>query len=127
MDKEQVREIILQSLKKIGWATFPQLLRMLEYEGINTKGPNELQIKNKNVVLWGGLSDEVVKPLTEMITKEEISVFPAPIELYHQIENVQFPHPLVFQIPSNPLPHPAVFPAYLGYISKESKEKNKVN
>lgn len=112
MNKTKVKQLILKNIQKMGWLSYPQLLRILKTEGVNIEGGFQLTIEDKNVVLWGGLSEVVVSSINELMKESLLRGLPAPIELY-QIEGTYLNHPLILQVPPVKLEHPAVFLTYL--------------
>lgn len=115
MSKNHVKNVILKNIRKAGWFTYPQLLRVLTEEGVLVNGSYQLEMKDKNIVLWGGLSQNLVEALTELFQEGKVMGMPAPIELY-QVEGMPFHQPLVLSIPNEPLPTSAVFLTFLRYI-----------
>lgn len=123
MNKNKVKTLILNHIKKVGWLSYPQLLRYLSAEGAEVNGGFELQIADKNIVLWGGLSEVVVQSLTELFSENKVVGMPAPIELY-SIEGMSFAQPLVLNIPAERLETPSVFLTYLSYVAEVSAPKD---
>lgn len=117
MNKSNVKTIILNHIKKAGWLNYPQLLRTLKEDGVDVDGGFELQIAEKNIVLWGGLSEVVVQSLTDLFNENKIVGMPAPIELY-SIEGMAFAQPLVLNIPEVRLESPSVFLTFLRYVAE---------
>lgn len=115
MNKNQVKKLVLEQVKKSGWVTYPQLLRFLSEEGVNVNGSYQLEMKDKNIVLWGGLSETVVTALTDLMQDSKIVGMPAPVELY-QIDGIPTAHPLTMVVPNDALPNPAIFLTFLRYV-----------
>lgn len=120
MNKTQIKKFVVEQLKKMGWVTYPQLLQALSVEGVNVNGNFHLEIRDKNIVLWGGLSETVVNALTDLIADGKIVAQPAPIDLY-QIDGVPNALPLTTVVPNEALPSPAILLTILRYVPQPDK------
>ncbi|MFF2531324.1 hypothetical protein ACFVS2_20690 [Brevibacillus sp. NPDC058079] len=115
MNKNKVKQIIVNHIKKASWFTYPQLLRVLEAEGVKVHGTYNLEMKEKNVALWGGLSEVVVLSISELMNEGRVVGMAAPIELY-QIEGFDQTQPIILSVPEGRMETSAVFLTYLRYI-----------
>lgn len=115
MNKNKVKQIIVNNIKKAGWFSFPQLLRVLTAEGVEVNGGFQLEMTDKNVILWGGLSEVVVQALTELLREGRLVGLPAPIELY-VMEGMDLSRPIIVNVPQEKLENPAIFLTFLRYI-----------
>ncbi|WPS85300.1 hypothetical protein SMD22_01345 (plasmid) [Brevibacillus halotolerans] len=115
MNKIKVKQIIMNNIKKSGWYSYPQLIRVLTAEGVQVNGTFQLEMKDKNIILWGGLSEEVVFAITELLEEGRLVGVPAPIELY-QMEGLDMTRRIILSVPQERLETSAIWLTFLRYI-----------
>lgn len=119
-NKNQVKELIVETIKKTKWLSYPQLVRLLRNEGVEVDGTYQLEMKEKNIVLWGGLSKVVVDAIVDLMQENVVVGLPAPIELY-RMDGFSFDYPVVFKLPEDKLKAPAVFLTFLNYVPESKR------
>lgn len=119
--KRQVTTYITDLLEQVGWVTYPQLLRYLSTKSVDVKGEYNLEITEKNVLLWGNLSKVVVDSITDLMREERLMLIPAPLQVY-QLERLSLQKPIIAELPKEKLKSPVVMLTVLQ--TKKVEEKN---
>ncbi|TCK01345.1 UNVERIFIED_ORG: hypothetical protein BDK47_11636 [Anoxybacillus amylolyticus] len=91
MTKQEIKELVVSLVRDMKWVTYPQLLRFLLAKGVKVEGTYDLrarptQQKNIDILLWRGLSREIVEIVEELIEENQIRVLPFPLEAYQTSE-----------------------------------------
>ncbi|BBW98888.1 hypothetical protein [Geobacillus subterraneus] len=87
MTKQETKDLVGSLIRQMKWITYPQLLGYLRANGMNVDGTYELRSRpfqnpNIEIVLWGGLSQDVVNILQELIKEGDVLVLPFPLAAY---------------------------------------------
>jgi hypothetical protein len=106
--KRQVKTYIQDLLQQVGWVTYPQLLRYLSNKSVDVTGEFNLEVTERNVLLWGNLSKVVVDAITELMREQELLLIPAPPQTY-QLDHFNTNQPIITVIPQEKLETPVIF------------------
>lgn len=106
--KRQVISYISECLETMGWVTYPQLLRYLASKNVEVAGDFNLEVTEKNVLLWGNLSQVVVDSITELMREQKLLLIPASPQVY-QLDQLVIHEPVITELPAEKLDKPSVF------------------
>lgn len=78
MSKEQAKEAVIKYVARMHWVTYPEIMQLLEAPGFPVAGDVAMcTTSDPNVVFWGGMSEELVDLMTELLSEDKIHMHAA--------------------------------------------------
>lgn len=126
--KKEIHEMI----RSLGWVTYPQLLRLLDAQGVEVEGDKEIR-GAYGVILWGHLKEEVAMAIISLIEEKRLAVQTVDPVVY-ALEPINLSGPIVLSFPNEKLIPPDqeveemykgfFHPTVLVYIPAEEENNN---
>ena len=96
--RDSLRAAILDIVRRVDWVTFAELPRRLAEVGhVNTRGMSSLELPG-NIVLWRGLSADLVDAIRSLLEAKEIFLHPVELFIY-RVDGAVLPFPLARRPP----------------------------
>jgi hypothetical protein len=108
----QLKAAVTEFVRDRGETLFPELQAALQ-DYLPVSGENGLASRlNPNLVLWSGMSQELCRIITDLVSSKRLYLHPAPLEKYQKIQQ-SLKLPVIHEPTDERLPRPVWMPASL--------------